>query len=179
MTPKNIQTLADQKVNELISNSSFKFKDWEGKRFASVKFASASEKGAIGEDFLHRMLIALGYKNVETLRGRKGPYDVGVKNGKKDVKFEVKTATLDIGGNFQFNGVRYDTKYTHLFFFGLLPNEIRYEIVDKNMIIGGSYTMTPMRKGSNSDFKITRPSARLSGFNQFGKDITKLLGAPK
>lgn len=180
MTPKNIQALADQKIDEIVSSRSFEFETkWKGKRFGRLKLASSTEKGDIGEDFLREMLEALRYKDIEVLKGRKGHFDVGVKNGKKHVKFEVKTATLDTRRMFQFNGIRYDTKYTHLFFFGVLLGRVCYEIVPKEKLDTKGYTMTPMRRGTNSDFKITRPSDRLSSFGTFGKDVIKLLGAPK
>lgn len=176
MTPTNIQTLAERKIAEVIAKRTFKFEGWEGKQFSCFKFASATEKGDMGEDFLSEMLVALGYKNVEVVKGRRGHYDVRVKNLRKDVKFEVKTATLDTHGNFQFNGIRYDTQYTHLFFFGVLPEEIRYEIVPKSKIGSTNYKMMPMQKSTNATFKITRPSAKLEKFGTFRTAIVKLLG---
>ena len=179
MTPTNIQALADRKISEILSRRTFKFKEWEGKPFSSFKFASATEKGDMGEDFLSEMLTALSYKEVEVVKSRRGQYDVRVKNGESDVKFEVKTATLDISKNFQFNGIRYDTRYTHLFFFGVSPEEMRYEIVPKSKIDSDGYKMVPMQKSTNASFKITRPFAKLEKFDRFREAIVQLLEEPE
>ena len=57
--------------------------------------------------------------------------DVLLLNGNKEVKFEVKLGSLDINGYHQFNGIRHDTGFTHLFLLGVSPDELKYEILAK------------------------------------------------
>ena len=173
------EKLAGQTVNKIISRQTFRYREWEGKKFSCFQFASTTEKGSIGEDCLGEMLQSLGYKNVDVVSGRRGHYDVRVQNDKRDVKFEVKTTTRDTGGNFQFNGMRYDTKYLHLFFFAITPNRMYYEIVPKSKIDAAGYKMVAMQKSTNATFKITRSESGLSGCKKFGIEVREPLGAPR
>lgn len=156
----------------LVEKGEFRHSEWVGKKFGSLKLASSTEKGNIGEDFLAALLREMGRVDVEVVKGRRGEYDVGV----GAVKFEVKVATLDVHGSFQFNGVRYDTKYTHLFFLGVLPESLRYEIVAKQTLGDGGYTMVAMAKGTNSSFKVTLPEKRMKSFDRFEAEVRRLLG---
>ena len=101
---------------------------------------------------------------------RKGQYDVRL-NGKFD--FEVKTASLDTNSSFQFNGIRYDTNYTHLFLLGVSPAEIRFFVLSKQELY--NYPMVSMAKGSNSAFKLTLPFNRLYSFDEFQNRINEII----
>ena len=171
--------LAELIIGELLEGRSFKYQKWMEKRFASLKFASASEKGDVGEDFLGAMLKGMGYRDVEVVPTRRGEYDVRVSNGGEEIKFEVKTATRDVHESFQFNGIRYDTRYTHLFLFGISPEALCYEIVPKGKLNSAGYTMVPMQKGANSTFKVTRREKDLRNFDDFSAEVRDLLGAPQ
>ena len=174
------QKTAEQKLCGLIESRRFRYQDWMEKRFACLKFASSTEKGDIGEDFLADLLRAIGYSEVEVVENRRGPYDVGVRNADNDIKFEVKVATQDIHNSFQFNGIRYDTQYTHLFCLGISRIAIKYLLVPKTHLLDNRYghVLVSMQKGANATFKLTKRENQLTGFDEFGTEIAQLLGRP-
>ncbi len=149
-------------------------KKWAGHKFEVLKFISTTEKGDIGEDFLATLLDKCGYKYIEVVTGHRGQYDVAIKDktGKNVVEFEVKVATEDVNSHFQFNGIRYDTKYTHLFCFGISPDDISYIIINKNDL--NKHSMVSMAKNSNASFKLTKSKKNLRCFDDFCNDINAI-----
>ncbi len=150
-------------------------KKWKGHKYEMLKIISTTEKGNIGEDFLAKLLGKCGHKNIEVVDGRRGHYDVTIRdsNGKNIIAFEVKVATEDVSSHFQFNGIRYDTKYTHLFCFGISPNDINYLIIPKNDL--NIHAMVSMAKGSNATFKLTKKNSDLNNFDSFCDDINQII----
>lgn len=144
-------------------------RDWKNHKFQKMKIASTTEKGDIGEDFLEKILSICGYKNITGPKGRRGQYDVFVKHGDKELFFEVKVATKDVNGSFQFNGIRYDTKYTHLFCLGVSPDGLGYLMYKKSDL--HSETLTSMAKGSNAAHKLTKKSGDLRSFDDFENEL--------
>ena len=67
---------------------------------------------------------------------------MGVRNIKSSTEtlFENKTATLDGNGGYQFNAFRKDKNFTHLFCFGIAPNDICYVIISKDNLYTEEYT---------------------------------------
>ena len=108
-----------------------------------LRASATTEKGNLGEDLLHKILIGIGYLKSRINENRKGDWDVIVQNGSKEVKFEVKLGSLDTNGNHQFNGIRHDTLYTHLFLLGVLPYELKYKIIPKRDL--GEYKLVPCK----------------------------------
>lgn len=150
-------------------------KTWKGKPFEKARVFTTTEKGDVGEDFLAKMLVHFGYKNVEVVKGRRGHYDVSVNDAKKKILFEVKVATQDTKDQFQFNGIRYDTKYTHLFCLGITPEQAYYLIVEKRLLGEEGYGMTSMARGSNATFKLTRTIKQLKPLNDLEQDLKKII----
>ena len=137
-----------------------------------MKKISATKKGNIAEDFLEKTLRFIGYQNIEVKKGRRGDWDVSLEN---KVFFEVKIATEDIHSSFQFNGIRYDTQYTHLFCLGITPNDIKYLIVEKKLLGLCPYKLVSMAKGSNSAFKLTQKLENLKKFAEFSDNIKRII----
>jgi len=168
--------MTEQILCELVDAQQFTHKRWVGTKFSSLKFASPTEKGSIGEDLLGELLRELGYSNVKVVENRRGDYDVSVQHKKRNIKFEVKVATQDVNGSFQFNGIRYDTGYTHLFCLGVLPTTILYKIVSKSELTNqDNYRLASMQKDTNATFKLTRTENELRSFKHFKSEITQLL----
>lgn len=168
------QDVAESKLIHLTSEKDFKHEKWKGK-FATLKLASSTEKGDIGEDFLAAIIKDCGYSSVEVVKGRRGHYDVRVQHSDKELLFEVKVATLDSSGSFQFNGIRYDTHYTHLFCLGVSPATIGFLIIAKEAIGKDPHKMAPMARGSNSTFKLTKREDILLSFDTFANRLERLL----
>lgn len=140
-------------------------KKWINSQFKDYKIISTTEKGTLGEILLGDVLKKCGCQIVDVPKGRRGQYDVGFKGNMGHVRFEVKVATEDTSGAFQFNGVRHDTMYTHLFCIGVSPNIIRYIIVPKQDLSNGTVKLVSMAKGSNAQFKLTLKADKLFGFD--------------
>ena len=81
----------------------------------------------------------------------------------------------DTQKGFQFNGIRYDTRYTHLFCLGILPEDIKYLIVEKSLIGRSEHKMCSMAKGSNSAFKLSKAEKHLKEFNNFESEIREIM----
>lgn len=99
----------------------------------------------------------------------KGDYDKKI-NGKK---FEIKFATEDKSGNFQFNHLRMDFKYDWLICVGCSPDNIFFRIYPKSdVVMGNAGTMVPMGKGHNADWKLTKKKSDLFQINQFEEKLS-------
>lgn len=169
------QKSAEKMLLTLTQNKTFAHQAWSKAPFGLFKLISTTEKGDIGEDFLAELLTAAGHSKVKVIKGRRGQYDVSLEYKNETLLFEVKVATEDTSGAFQFNGIRYDTTYTHLFCFGISPNELGFIVVPKAKLGAGKYKMVPMARGSNASFKLTRKKSELLSFSDFKKVIDGLI----
>lgn len=136
---------------------------WNNQPLYLIKILPNTSKGDLGEDFIEAYAKELGF-NVETKDSNKGDYDKKI-NGKK---FEIKFATEDLIGNFQFNHIRMDFKYDWLICVGCDPNNIFFQIYPKaDVVMGNAGTMVPMGKGHNADWKLTKKKSALLPISQF------------
>ena len=85
---------------------------WNKGNFIGIKTVSNTKVGSIGQDFIEGLCNTLSIpcsfplKKNKT-RATQSPWDIEIDG----VKFELKTATEDTNGNFQFNHVRYHRPY--------------------------------------------------------------------
>ncbi len=142
---------------------------WGGERFEKVKgVMSNTHIGELGENFVEELLKeSKKFNVVERPPSKRGEYDIMVDG----IKFEIKTATMDISMAFQFNGIRYDTKYDYLLLFGISPTDLYYKIV-KNV---RDIKMVSMAKNSNASFKHTVKPSDLNNIEKLIGDITNLI----
>ena len=107
-----------QKITESVISQSCSKKNWLGSKNEKIKPLSTTEKGTIGEKILEANInnISDDYK-AEFPKIRKGDYDIrGLNIGKNTYQdFEVKFATEDSNGSFQFNAMKLDAVYDYLF----------------------------------------------------------------
>ncbi len=145
---------------------------WTDKPLYSIKILDNSCKGDLAEEFVMEYCKKLGFK-VEYGKSRLGDYDLDIE-GKK---FEVKMATEDQTGSFQFNHIRYDYKYDYLICVGITPDSILFAIFTKaEVVTGKAGSLVSMGRGQNSSFKLTKPKKALypiSGLNEKLKIILK------
>jgi len=142
--------------------------DWVGKPLEEIKKLSGSSIGIAGEDFVEEMLLSLGYEIVD--RKMRGEYDFKIRN----IRLEIKTATLDGNGSFQFNGIRYDKKYDVLMALGIAPSQIFFRfwrIKDLH-----DETLVRMAKDTNSAFKLTKKPESLLEISEFSDEIARIVG---
>src|SRR3989344_4213105 len=105
-------------------------KKWTDQPFFVIKILANTSKGDLAEEFIAEYCKKIGFK-VEDKKTRLGDYDKVI-NGKQ---FEIKMATEDLAGNFQFNHLRYDYKYDFVLCLGVSPDSILFEIYTKSDII--------------------------------------------
>ena len=163
-------------MDDLIAGRSYSITNWIGSRYELLRVSSPSDKGNLGEDLIHNILHEIGYMLSNINSNRKGDWDIITPNGNLVAKFEVKVATLDTNDSHQFNGIRYDAKYTHLFLLGVSPNELKYKIVAK--IDLNKFSLVSTQKGANAAFKLTMRTNELNSFNDFETEMFELLGKP-
>jgi len=143
-------------------------KKWDDQPLYLIKILPNTSKGDLGEDFIEAYAKELGFE-VEHKDSNKGDYDKKI-NGKK---FEIKFATEDQSGNFQFNHIRMDFKYDWLICLGCSPSEIFFEIYPKeDVVMQRAGTMVSMGKGHNADWKLTKKKSIMLPISQFKEKLT-------
>ena len=148
---------------------------WDNQPLLLIKIMANSTKGDLGEIFIARYCKALGFKVSDKI-SRLGDYDVKI-NGDE---FEVKMATEDIGGSFQFNHIRYDYKYDWILCLGIAHAEILFEIYSKSdLVTGNAGNLVSMGRGQNSSFKLTKRKDSLHPIAKLKKRISALKKAKK
>lgn len=144
---------------------------WEGKPLYGIKILANTSKGDLIEDFVTEYSNALGLSAIRNPT-RQGDYDVKI-GGRK---FEVKMATEDLTGNFQFNHIRYDYRYDYLLCIGISPSEILFQVYRKgDLAEGRAGTLVSMGRGQNSSFKLTKAKRDLRPINEYRDKISQLL----
>jgi len=166
-----IQTISPLKLLIRIAKEKHVDKKWTDKPLYLIKILANSSKGDLAEEFVMVYCKALGFK-VEDKKTRLGDYDKII-NGKK---FEIKMATEDLTGNFQFNHIRYDYKYDWVICLGVSPDSILFEIYSKAEIATEKAgNLVSMGRGQNSSFKLTKPKNTLKPISEFNDELKSLL----
>ncbi len=146
-------------------------KKWTDKPFFIIKILANTSKGDLAEEFIVRYCKQLGF-TLEDKATRLGDYDKVI-NGKR---FEIKMATEDVSGNFQFNHLRYDYKYDGVICIGVSPDSILFDIYSKgDLATGKAGTLVSMGRGQNSSFKLTKSKASLKPINRFKNSLADFI----
>lgn len=144
---------------------------WEGARFGGVKLVGATNVGEVGEQFAAAMLAELGYA-AERNPQKRGQWDIRA-NGKT---MEVKCASEDVNGCFQFNGVRYDARYDFLLVVGIAPDTVHFRFYRRKDLM--DFKMAPMAKNTSGSHKLSRRPAQLFPVAEFPAQAAEFLGPP-
>ena len=170
---------AEQVLAELIKaaveNKTVKWAaKWENAQFGGIReVRSTTTRGNIGEMFAARLLRMAGYSGVEEHPKRRGPWDIRI-DGR--IKLEVKIASEDAGGGFQFNGLSYRPSYDILLLIGIQPEGILFGFMKREQLL--KETLTPMSRGSSGSYKMSRRPPQLLPIDKFAEEAAKFLGAP-
>ena len=135
MSFKSITTKATQELQKRVQGKWFNA-DGTPKPNYIFKIADNTPKGDAGEQIVGEIFnqIYTGlYPNsvvtVDVVGADKGDYDVIVKiSGHFDIKIEVKTATEDSNGKFQWNGLKKKIDYDYAFGLGVTPDDFVFAI---------------------------------------------------
>ena len=146
-------------------------KKWVNAPHEAFKHLANSSKGDAGEEFIRRYATSLGFI-VSDRTSRLGDWDLRI----NDKTFEVKTATEDISGSFQFNHVRYDSRYEFLLCFGVAPKTLYFRIWSKaDVTTGKAGNLVSMGKNQNASFKLTKKPTHLYEILQFKDKLDQIL----
>ena len=155
-----------------IANLKTKPSKWDSSSFGFIKSLPTSNIGEVGEEFIFEMCVKLIDKETERNPHARDEYDVKIL--KK--KVEVKTATEDTSGSFQFNGIRYHRKYDYLLVLGISPENIYFNFYTgsdvKSQKIGN---LVSMEKGAVGSQKLTRKKSQLHDISRFKEILNKEL----
>lgn len=153
-----------------IAKEKTKLGKWDNQPLQLIKVMANSTKGDLAETFIIEYSKELGFE-VEDRTSRLGDYDTKI-NG---MKFEVKMATEDISGNFQFNHIRYDYTYDWILCIGIAPAIILFDIWSKaDLVTGRAGNLVSMGRGQNSSFKLTKQKRSLHPISEFKLRIQSL-----
>jgi hypothetical protein len=107
----------------------------------------------------------------ESPESTQSPWDARIEN----ITFEIKTATEDVSGKFQFNHIRHHRDYQILLVLGIAPDEILFNAWRKGDVVEGKAgRLATMDKGSSATFKLTKKPAELLAITKFTDRINEI-----
>jgi len=136
-------------------------KDGSPKKNYIWKYASKTKQGDAGESVirttLEYVLSEVYGSDVEVTIVNKGKGDFDVKvyipTADKTIKIEAKTATEDVNGCHQFNGLKKHIDYDFAFLFGVAPEDF-YFVIESHKYLCETMT-TNMSKDVEGSYKYT------------------------
>lgn len=152
---------------------------WIGAPFEKIKRISNTKVGDIGQDFVERLCEAISLScdfptNAAGKRSRNSPWDIQIEG----VTFELKTATEDVHGAFQFNHIRYHRQYEGLLCVGIGPGNILFDAWSKaEAATGKAGALVSMDAGSSATHKLTKRPHQLRPIGEFEGRVRYLIAA--
>ena len=151
---------------------------WDGSRFERIKRISSSRVGDVGQEFIEILCQEHGIEcefpmNRQGRRARQNPWDMRILG----VTFEVKTATEDVGGSYQFNHIRHHRDYQALLCLGISPEDVRFGAWRKGSVAEGTAGhLVSMERGGSASFKLTKRPSDLYDIRLFASYMRHLVG---
>lgn len=150
---------------------------WNNSLYGKIKRISNTKVGSVGQDFLEKICVLFNIphgfptdKNGNRLS--QSPWDIEILG----VKFELKTASEDVSGCFQFNHIRYHRPYDAVICLGIAPNDIYYRIWTKAEIATGQAgNLVSMERSGNASYKLTKRPTDLYNIIEFKDEIFELV----
>ena len=150
---------------------------WKEGDFIGIKTISNTKVGNVGQDFIEDLCKFLKIPcsfpmNKKEVRAKQSPWDIEIGN----VKFELKTATEDVSGSFQFNHLRYHRSYDAVLCLGVTPNKLYFGLWSKSDIATEKAgKLVTMEKGANASYKLTKKLEDLAPIAEFEKKIKEFV----
>ena len=161
---------AEEILAEIIAGELAKPSKWRGSRFGGVKQIPSTNVGDVAERFAAALFREIGCDDAEQKSNRRGEWDIRV-GGKT---LEVKGASEDTHGNFQFNGLSYRPKYDLLLVVGIAPEDVLFRFYRRTELL--DLPLVQMSKGSSGSYKLTRRRADLLPIADFPAEARKFVG---
>ena len=125
---------------------------WTDAPLEAFRRVANTNRGDIGEEFIRRFLAQNGI-SASPSGSRVSRSDMQIAG--RD--FEVKTASEDRSGGFQFNHVRFDRRYDYLLCLGVRPASIVFNVWGKGELSEGrAGNLVRMAEGQSVTFKLTK-----------------------
>ncbi|MCY3916310.1 MAG: hypothetical protein OXG49_09910 [Chloroflexi bacterium] len=146
---------------------------WISAPLSGIKTLSNTHVGSAGQDFV-RKWCELNGLTWEGSYSVQSPWDARIEG----ITFEVKTATEDKSGKFQFNHVRYHRSYQALLCLGVGPDAVLFNAWRKGDVTEGvAGKLASMDKGSSATFKLTKKPSELLPISEFRDHVLELVQA--
>lgn len=143
---------------------------WVNAPLGDIKILSNTHVGNAGQDFIKQWCQAQNL-TWESPESTQSAWDARIKN----ITFEIKTATEDVSGKFQFNHIRHHRDYQVLLVLGIAPNEILFNAWRKGDVVEGKAgRLATMDKGSSATFKLTKKPSELLPITEFTDRINEI-----
>ena len=144
---------------------------WTDAPLAPFRTVANTNRGDIGEEFLRRYIQLHGV--VVQSGSRIDAADMLI----KDKLFEVKTASEDTGGSFQFNHIWLDREYDYLLCLGIRPAAILFIAWTKGRVAEGrAGRLVRMAEGQSVTHKLTKRPPNMLPIDDLPKWIQEHLG---
>lgn len=149
---------------------------WTDSRFGFIKGLSSTAIGSIGESYVHRLCGETGLwcafpEGRDGKRGREA-WDIRIEGR----TFEIKTATQDVRGRFQFNNIRVDRQYDALLVIAIAPDDVRLQAWTSDHVYRGrDAPLVPMSRDAIESRKLTKGWAGLLPIDRFGEVVRGVL----
>lgn len=153
---------------------------WVGQPFEKIKRLSNTKVGDVGQDFVECLCNEVGFSHEfptkdDGTHKRQNPWDIRIEG----TEFELKTATEDTTGSFQFNHIRYHRPYDALLCIGIGPSSIFTGVWSKaEVLTRKAGTLVSMEKGANASYKLTKRPDQLHPISEFEDLILALVTKP-
>lgn len=184
---KNIEEDVKKTLREVAEKDSI-VQTWENKKYGDIQRITNPKKGDLGEKLIKKWLEMFEYPC--EIRGRirkRGGNNIDLlvdlnKDNKKE-RVEVKLASLDVSGKYQFNWIPIQSDYILIFFIGINPDAIYLSIKTKKDIIHYvenptlGKTLTPVPTADSSTHRKWTTSAEHADMVEIKtyRDIKKIL----
>lgn len=164
----------------LFEDSLHKFKNdpkWDDAVFRDIKIVSNTNVGKVGQDYIECLCAEFGYewdfpRTSDGRRATQSPWDIRIQG----VTFEIKTATEDVGGKYQFNHIRYHREYDAVLCLGVSPDQLHFGVWSKaDIATGRAGHLVSMEKGANASYKLTKSVEELKRIQQFDTTVREFL----
>ena len=143
---------------------------WVDAPLGDIKILSNTHVGNAGQDFIKQWCQAQNL-TWESPKSTQSAWDARIEN----ITFEIKTATEDVSGKFQFNHIRHHRDYQALLVLGIAPSEILFNAWRKGDVWEGkSGRLASMDKDSSATFKLTKKSSELLSITEFTDRINEI-----
>ena len=146
---------------------------WDNSKFENIKLIPNTQVGQVGQEFMVKVCETIGFDYKEP-EGTQSPWDIMI----KDVTFEIKAATEDVIGNFQFNHIRYHRSYDALICIGISPEMINFNCwTAAEVKTNKAGNLVTMEKGANASFKLTKKKSDLFPFSKINEELNRVISA--